>query len=242
MPSTILYISSPPNLCEKNNGFTLVEIAVVLVIVGFLFGSILGPLSTQRNNQNIKSTENLLADIHESLLGFAAINGYLPCPASLSSNGLEDRSGGAGTDCNTQHGYVPSASLGLNGQFDNNNLITDFWGSPVRYSLDDVNSWEYAKNIAINSGPATFDICNLAGCGVGNIVADNVVAVLNSVGPDRDTTPGSADQQDNLDNDDDFVSKQTSEAAGSEFDDILLWLSPNTLTLHLVRSGQLGGG
>lgn len=224
---------------RKSTGFTLVEIAVVVLIMGFLLGSILGPLTTQQKNQNIKKTEEQLHEIHDALVGYAALNGFLPCPATAASSGLESRVGGLGTDCATEHGFVPSATLGLNGRFNASRLMVDAWGEPLRYSLNDVNTWEYAKNIQINSAAPNYDVCESAGCSGGGILASQVLALVFSLGPDRDNSPGSADQSENLDNDDIFVSHYPIETIGSEYDDIVLWVAPSTLVLHLVKSGQL---
>ncbi|VUD68049.1 hypothetical protein TDB9533_03961 [Thalassocella blandensis] len=228
--------SQPPTF---HQGFTLVEIAVVVLIMGFLLGSVLGPLTEQQKNQNIKKAETALEEIHDALLGYAALNGYLPCPATVASSGVESRVGGPGTDCTTEHGYVPSATLGLNGKFNANRLITDPWGEPLRYSLNDINTWEYAKQISVNSTAPTFDICESAACASGDILAARVAIVIYSLGPDRNAASTSADQAENLNNNDIFVSHFPVEATGSEFDDIVYWLSPNTLILHLVKAGQL---
>ncbi len=224
---------------KLNGGFTLVEVAIVLLIMGFLLGSIMGPLTTQRKNQNINETESQLDEVRDALMGYAALNGFLPCPATLASGGAESRTAGAGSDCTTEHGYVPSATLGLNGKFDSNSLIIDSWGRPLRYSLNDINTWEYAKNIVVNSVDPTYDVCESAACASGNILATQILAVVLSLGPDADAAPASADQADNLNGDDIFVSRFPVETVGSEYDDIVVWLSPNTLILHLVRAGQL---
>lgn len=220
-------------------GFTLIEIAVVVLIMGFLLGSVLGPLTEQRKNQNINQTEAELEEVHDALVGFAALNGYLPCPATSSSSGIESRVSGPGSNCSTEHGFVPSATLGLNGKFDANRLITDSWGEPLRYSLNNVSSWEYAKRITVNSPPPNFDICESSSCASGDILASQVVAVIFSLGPDRAATATSPDQTENLNNNDIFVSHIPIEASGAEFDDIVHWLSPNTLVLHMVKAGQL---
>lgn len=62
-------------------GFSLVEIAVVLVIISVLLTIIAGPIAgqlDQRKFEDIKKQEEL---VKETILGFAVINGRLPCPA-----------------------------------------------------------------------------------------------------------------------------------------------------------------
>lgn len=57
------------------------ELTVVLVIVALLLGGLLVPLGAQRDIDFAKATDKSLADIREALIGFAVINGRLPCPA-----------------------------------------------------------------------------------------------------------------------------------------------------------------
>jgi len=222
MTLTTTYCKSSSKFREQ--GFTLVEIAIVLVIVGVMLGSLLGPVSKQQALKNTRSTEAQLQEIHDALIGYAALNGFLPCPASAVSNGAESRVGNvAGANCTLEHGFVPSNTLG-------------------RYSLNDAGTWEFAKSINLQSGPATFSIRSVADSDPATTtLASNVIAVIYSLGADRDTSPASANQGDNLDSDDQFVSTTPSEATGSEYDDLVTWISPNTLALHLVKSGKLNG-
>ena len=69
---------------HRQYGFTLMELAVVLMIVGLLLGGLFIPLSSQRDLQGRQTTEKALADIREALIGFAVINGRLPCPAQAN--------------------------------------------------------------------------------------------------------------------------------------------------------------
>ena len=238
-------------------GFTLVEIAIVLVVVGLLIGSILGPLSNQASSKRVKETEAQLKEIHEALMGFVAINGRLPCPAWTDSNGGEDSVsvGISGCRNRTLMGYVPMVALGLSGPTDTNHLLLDSWGNPIRYAItavglfDGTGSWQYTKkspqldlrlSTASDKRAALADlrICAAsAGCSDTNALSKQVVAVILSEGPLGPN--GSADQDENLDTDTDFVYMPA--FSQEDFDDIVTWVSSNALMLQLVKSGWVGG-
>ncbi len=66
------------NLKKQNNGLTLVEIAIVLVILGLLIGvgaSLIGPLTKRAKLQESRET---VKQAKESFTGYAVKNGYLP--------------------------------------------------------------------------------------------------------------------------------------------------------------------
>ncbi len=230
----------------KQTGFTLVEIAVVLVVVGFLLGSILGPLSSQRETANIRATEVLLEDVRDALYGFAALNGYLPCPwenaggQPANTFGFESRVAGAGSDCAVANGFVPYATLGINGQLDSDSQLSDKWAGSIRYRISAVDNWAYAKAITPTTAAPDLNICTDSACG--SFVAANVVATIYSLGPDLGIGVNSADEQENTDGDVDFVSRTWTEDGANQFDDLVIWISPNPLTLYLVRAGRFGGG
>ncbi len=125
---------------KQISGFSLVEMAIVLVIIGLLAGGILIPISEQLQNTRLTDNKNKMETIKEALIGFAVANGRLPCPATINSNGLESPSGGG--SCTAQHGFVPFQSLGLSGQFNDDNLFADPWNNPYGYSVTarDINS------------------------------------------------------------------------------------------------------
>lgn len=230
----ISMISRTPYRRNVQTGFTLLEMAVVMVILGLLLGGLLGPLSEQQRAKSQTRAEQQLMDIENALLGFAAAHGYLPCPATASSAGLEARSGS--NNCSTQFGFPPAQTLGLQGQTDSNGRILDPWLSPVRYSLSNVGSWEYAKNISLNGTAANYQVCAQASCT--DVKAQNIAAVLISLGEDGNSGTSSADQLENTDGDNVFVSRTLSGGSGTEFDDNLRWISTNILAHQLVNSGR----
>ncbi len=236
------------NKSLEQKGFTLIEVAVVLVVVGLLLGSILGPLASQERNRKIKLVETSIEEIKEALIGYAAINGNLPCPAPASYNpappaaevSRESRAAGAGlTDCLVEHGYVPSITLNINGLYNPDKIYVDPWGTPYYYSLNDIGTWEYAKTISPSSPVPTFNICDTAGCPANSEVATGVVAVIYSLGPLGFEATTSPDQLENTNDDDNFVSRAPSEGNNTEFDDLVTWLTTNELILNLVKSGQI---
>ena len=70
-------------------GFTLIEIAITLVIVALLLGGFIGSMSIRIEQQERQKTQVMMDETKEALYGFAAGNGRLPCP-DTNGDGRED--------------------------------------------------------------------------------------------------------------------------------------------------------
>lgn len=220
---------------RRSDGFTLVEMAFVMILVGLLLTSALTPMGTLQENKYRKSTESLLAEVKESILGYAIVNGRFPCPASNTSSGMEVRDAVTGF-CNDEHGLLPSSTLGLSGPYHSvSNVVQDAWGNAIRYSLSSANTWEYATALTLSPPTTNFQICRATACAATDILADNLVAVVVAEG--RDLT-ASALQLENSDGDNNFILANESEDAVTAFDDLVTWITPSTLSIYLLKSGK----
>lgn len=228
------------------NGFSLVEMAVVLVIVGFMVGGLLTPLSMQLEQRKAGETRKALDEAREALLGFALRNGYLPCPAVSAANGLEDRNG---ENCNggKRAGFLPWVTLGL--------PQLDSWGHIFRYSVTPafansrvpftlatrrditIGTRDPAGNLigatAVNDIPAV--ILSHGKNGFGGVSEAGVrAAALSGSNQDERTNAGTAGIA--------FVTRyatDNAQAPGGEFDDMLSWVSPNILYNRMVAAQKL---
>jgi len=114
-------------------GFTLTEMAVVLVIVGLLFVFLIPVSNTLRSNQRRAATEQTLKNIQAALNNFVILNKRLPCPADGS---LAIPTGKEGTrvngDCanNQADGIVPWVALGLT-----TSATLDAWNDQITYRV-----------------------------------------------------------------------------------------------------------
>jgi prepilin-type N-terminal cleavage/methylation domain-containing protein len=148
------------NIARRNQGFSLVEIAVVLVIIAILATAIGVPLASQLDQQKTKDTEKQLELIKEAIYGFAMANGRLPCPASATSYGEEAFAGSgsaADGDCSSTSGWVPAATLGLT-PVDSNGFMQDGWadGTTARRLRYAVSKVKYEPGAPAPTGcPAT---------------------------------------------------------------------------------------
>jgi len=198
------------------SGFTLIEIAVVLVIIGIILSGVVGTFTSTMDNSRIRQTQQLLDEVKEALLGFSMINDRLPCPVlAASTDGEEDPLGG-GT-CSGQHGFVPTKDLGLKGKVSDKNILLDAWGNPIRYSIDNGSSWEFTNPITSVSPPATsFSVNNLNSACSQTLTSDAVVAIIYSTGKNgKNIASYSAAETENTDADDSFVMTQFKEAGHS---------------------------
>lgn len=138
---------------KKCRGFTLVEMAIVLVILGFVLAALLTPLQAQRNQLFQTQTQNTLEEAKKALLGYAQSQGRLPCPATATSNtdagslGMENPLGGtrnttppaAVPNCSTYLGFLPAATLGIE-PTDVSGFVLDAWNNRIRYAISSSNS------------------------------------------------------------------------------------------------------
>lgn len=108
---------------SRQSGISLIEMAIVLVILGLVLGSTLVPISTQYENSRRNETTGLLNKVLEATYGYAMVNGYLACP-DISGDGLENR---VGANCSAPVGGLPWVTLGV-GQ-------NDAWGQPLGYRV-----------------------------------------------------------------------------------------------------------
>ena len=110
---------------QRQEGFTLVELAIVIAIVGFLLGAFLAPLRAQIDAARIRETERMLGEIRDALIGQAIIRGALPCP-DVVADGID---GQAPATCAgaALEGILPFQALGV--------PRADAWGRLFRYRI-----------------------------------------------------------------------------------------------------------
>lgn len=152
----------PRGIClpRPQRGFTLVELALVLLIVSLLLAGILMPLAIQRELRSYADTKKTMDQINEALMGFALVNGRLPCPASGS---VADGTAGAGTEllvgnvCTSYTGVIPWATLNV--------PETDEWGGRFTYRVtsafaDAIAAATYPCGPAIAPTQSSFALCD----------------------------------------------------------------------------------
>jgi prepilin-type N-terminal cleavage/methylation domain-containing protein len=121
---------------RKNDGFTLLEIAVVLIIIGLVASFFIPIAVSSLQGQRRVTTSKLLDVAEQALVAYVIINRRLPCPAdgSLPSTdtnaGLERGSGGTCTN-NQLNGVFPWRTVGISEP-----EATDAWNGRFMYRVD----------------------------------------------------------------------------------------------------------
>ncbi|HXA35220.1 MAG TPA: type II secretion system protein [Steroidobacteraceae bacterium] len=123
-------------------GFTLVEVAISMVILGLVLAGLVVALSQQLQQSYLLNTRTALNQANEALLAFVVANARLPCPAVVGSNGLESTNGVG--QCTAAAGFLPAVTLGLP-NLDRYGLLEDGWADgSIR---DDSGALSYPRAI-----------------------------------------------------------------------------------------------
>lgn len=218
---------------DVSAGFSLIEMAVVLVIVGLLLAAFLTPLSAQRDLRDYGETKARLEQIREALYGYAIINGRLPCPTTTANPADNVNYGHGDAACllAAGAGAAPWKDLGIK--------EIDAWGTP-RAAITDpwLGYWVYRVDPAF---VATFSLATTA---TGNIdvkkangssqtiAAERAVAVICTTGK-------------NLVADGENATYETvspvyqDDVLSPTFDDMCIWITRPSLFNRMVSAGKL---
>lgn len=248
-------------------GFTLIELAIVLFVVGLLLGGMLLPLAGQQDIRNFGDTQKILIESRDALLGFAMANDRLPCPASAASNGVESPAGG-GACTNPYDGFLPAATLGLS-PVDAQGYRLDGWGGEaahrVRYAVSTANANAFTtqnqmKSIGMTTLAAVaagdLKVCNtgtdMASEGTATAACDttptdttlaaDAVAVIYSLGKNAGVEGAGDHEKHNSSLPAAVVAADpafVNAPQGPAFDDQMLWLSKSALFNRMVAAGRL---
>ena len=256
IPSSLFHVSQGS---RRIGGFSLVEIAVVLVIISVLMAIVAVPLATQVEQRRVEETLKFLEGAKDALYGYAAANGRLPCPATdgvtigaINSAGAENPLNGG--VCAVLVGFLPAVTLGIT-PVDSSGFAVDAWadGSPlrrIRYAVSNSNvsaltttdgvrtatmasvgastTHLYVCATGLTAGPPTTN------CGVTvATLADKAPVVLFSLGKNSGTN--SIDETNNQNADRVF----SSGTPNATFDDLVTWMSLNTLFDRMIKAGKL---
>jgi len=237
-----------PAKSHRSSGFSIIEMAIVMVIMGTLLGGMLLSLSQVRESNNRTDAVSTMDEIKEALYGFAQTNGRLPCPATTTSLGAEAPVGGG--VCTQRYGFLPWTTLGLSGPTNVDNLLMDSWLSPYRYNVSNISASAFTtagqmRTLGIAALAPNLQVCTVAACGAGNVLVNSAPAVVVSLGANFATFT-SADERANSGettrngyrqaNNNNFVFGDYNEAT---FDDVITWLSPSILYTRMIAAGQL---
>lgn len=235
-------------------GFSLIEMAVVIVVLTIILAVIAQPVANQIETRRVADTQRKLEEVKEALYGYALAKGYLPRPATSATNGTEMAA------CATEElctGLIPWRTLGIE--------KSDAWGAIIRYSATQAMTTATAAAVptfTLSTGGSK-DVLTRSTSGAQSELASKVAAVVwshgkRNFGTDAETgiprPPNtSATNTDEAHNNTVpaigaypigtavFSRLPTDNTAtpGGEFDDLVSWIPTSILMGKMVQAGRL---
>jgi prepilin-type N-terminal cleavage/methylation domain-containing protein len=231
---------------RKLGGFSLVEMAIVMLIISLLLAGLLPAVSGQIEQQRRNETRKQLAEIQQALLGFALMNGRLPCPVDPTiTNPANAGYGQEAVNCQgnaAAEGYLPWQTLGVS--------EIDAWGTKRSNAGDPWNGyWRYRvdRNFANAASPITMttpfssDQLTIQDSAGNSLTSgsERPIAIVFSAGPDLIGNGQNANTTEPNPSFEPTGGIYRSDVPGTGFDDILVWISRPQLFNRMVAAGKL---
>jgi len=154
---------------RRNIGFTLVEMAVVVVIAGILLTLGVQMVSAQLASSQRTASQTALNNANTAMLAFFAANHRFPCPDTVH-NGAENavNVGGGEVACASARGTIPFVTMGLQ-----KSQVLDAYGNFISYVIDTSRdpvtpaAWVWANKMRVVT-PQPPNQCSRNGNAVGD--------------------------------------------------------------------------
>lgn len=247
-------------MLRKVDGFTLIEMAVVLVIIGLMLAAGIGIGRNLIEQSKINVTKENEQAIKLALLNFIIRNNRLPCPAVAT---LSKSSAGYGVEATTPNtctnttivdnvaiGVIPWKTLGIA-----STIASDGYYNRLTYQVTlaatglNANTIAGLKgNMSIHTNAPATNANQSNDCTVGNYNPCSAVVAIISHGLNgygAYTESGSqlglpnanTDEEENSNHDAKLVMKEYSYNSANPFDDVIMPLTPSDLLTPLTSKG-----
>jgi prepilin-type N-terminal cleavage/methylation domain-containing protein len=233
-------------------GFSLIEMAVVLVVLTIILTVIAQPVANQIETRKIADTQKKLEEVKEAIYGYALIKGRLPRPAVSAMTGTE-LTATCATDLDCV-GFIPWVTLGID--------KADAWGGIIRYTVTPALS---SDTLFLLPTAGNREVVTRNDTGTASLLATKVAAIVWSHGKRNfgtDAENGAARPNTSVTNTDEshnntlpaiggatavtaglgVYSRLPSDNAaitGGEFDDLVSWIPTSILMGKMVQAGKL---
>ncbi len=96
---------------QSMNGYTLVEIAIVITVMGLIAAVSIGTYSGALGNREVRTASASAENVTGAILAYARLNNHLPCPDTDGDGRAGDASGTC--PAGREIGYIPYETVGL---------------------------------------------------------------------------------------------------------------------------------
>lgn len=246
---------------HAESGFSLVELAVVTLIISIFLTIGLSAMNAVRENTALSATNAKQAAIKEVLIGYLRRNSRLPCPdtepvALAAPDGIENRAtaGNPATACSSTFGTIPYVTLGIS-----RDAAQDGWGNLFSYHISNTaganTDWTITANFRLgNNGVITVND-RTSDAAAPTTISTTIAAVIVSHGPNgfgaykiggtRNALAAvGTDERNNTDGDTTYYRRSTTTDDASwptkgAFDDVVLSLTQDDLLAPLFKDGSI---
>lgn len=192
-------------------GFSLVELAIALVILALLSAGAIAALRVQMLRAQNAEVRAQLQDAREALINYAAVLGSLPCP-DTDGDGKVDTCVSSGV----RRGRLPWNTLAL--------PKNDAWGQSLYYAVS--GAYTSSASVSLNTVGAIVLNATLSGGGSAELAnPESLAFVIWSSGADATNTSATAG-----------TSEVVAQAPDS--DDLVVWVSRFIVLGRMLEAGR----